>query len=166
MLGLQPGPLLFQQHSEFVWTLFGTFYVGNLVLVVLTVVLVPLLAAAIFVPKAYLYPAVLCIIVYGIYSINLSTFDLLIVVLFGIIGYFKRVANFPMVPLVLGLILGPILEVNIRRALISTRGDWGALLDSPISLVIYGMTAALLFAPAALRMVKSARRWSATQVSG
>jgi putative tricarboxylic transport membrane protein len=166
MLGLQPGPLLFQQHSQFVWTLFGTFYVGNLVLVALTLVMVPVLAAAIFVPRAYLYPVVLCIVVYGIYSINYSTFDLLIVVLFGIIGYFMRVANFPMVPLVLGLILGPILEVNIRRALISTRGDWSALLDSPISLAIYGMTAVLLLAPTVLRLIKSARQWSASQVSG
>lgn len=163
MLGLQPGPLLFQQHTEFVWTLFGTFYVGNLVLVVLTLALVPLLAAAIFIPRAYLYPIVLAIIVYGIYSINFSTFDLLIVVVFGVIGYFMKLTNFPMVPLVLGLILGPILEVNIRRMLIASRGDWTAFLDSSISLTIYLMTLVLLVAPFLLRRLTAARAGAVPQ---
>lgn len=157
MLGLQPGPRLFSQHGDFVWALFGTFYVGNFVLVVLTTALVPLLAAAIFIPRAYLYPVVLAVITYGIYSLNYSLFDLLIVVLCGIVGYFMRVANFPMVPLILGFILGPILEVNIRRTLIATRGDWTAFLDSPISLTIYIMTALLVLMPLVLRRTKLTR---------
>ncbi|TEA80291.1 TctA subunit of the tripartite Tricarboxylate transport(TTT) family protein [Allopusillimonas ginsengisoli] len=147
MLGLQPGPLLFQQHGELVWTLFGTFYVGNVVLLIMTAALVPLLAAAIFTPRMYLYPIVLCIIVYGVYSINYSTFDLLMVVVFGVVGYLMKTANFPLAPLVLGLILGPILEVNIRRTLVATRGDWTAFINSPISFTVYALTLLLILTP-------------------
>lgn len=157
MLGLQPGPLLFQTHSEFVWTLFGTFYVGNLVLVFMTLGLVPLLAAAIFVPRAYLYPSVFAIILYGVFSINYSMFDILVVLAFGALGYVMRLANYPTVPLVLGLILGPILEVNIRRMLIASRGEWTAFLESPISLTIYALTFLMFFLPALLRWLKARR---------
>lgn len=147
MIGLQPGPMLFQTQSDFVWTIFGSFYIGNLALVGITILLTPLLAACAFVKPGYLFPAVMAIIVFGIYSINTSMFEVGLAIGFGALGYVMTKLDYPPVPLVLGLILGPILERGIRRTLVASDGDVGVFFQSPIALVIFILSAALFVVP-------------------
>ncbi|WP_376743287.1 tripartite tricarboxylate transporter permease [Ensifer canadensis] len=147
MVGLQPGPRLFQEQSEFVWTLFGTFYIGNLALVFITILLTPLLAAAIFVSRGLLFAGVLGIVLYGIYSIDLSMPALLIVAAFGVLGYVMAKLKYPAVPLIMGVVLGPMLELGVRRTLIASRGDLSVFYSHPISLAIFMATIVIVALP-------------------
>lgn len=147
MVGLQPGPRLFQEQSEFVWTLFGTFYIGNLALVFITILLTPLLAAAIFVSRGLLFAGVLGIVLYGIYSIDLSMPALLIVAVFGVLGYIMAKLKYPAVPLIMGVVLGPMLELGVRRTLIASRGDLSVFYSHPISLAIFIATVFIIVLP-------------------
>ncbi|MBP5979872.1 MAG: tripartite tricarboxylate transporter permease [Halomonas sp.] len=147
MIGLQPGPLLFETQPDFVWTIFGSFYIGNLVLVAITIVLTPLLASCAFVKPGYLFPAVIAIVAFGIYSINYSMFDVILAMIFGVVGYVMVKLEYPPVPLILGLILGPILERGIRRTLVGTDGDVLVFFQSPIALVLLLASALMLFWP-------------------
>ncbi|WP_421566676.1 tripartite tricarboxylate transporter permease [Ochrobactrum sp. EDr1-4] len=147
MLGLQPGPLLFEQNPEFVWPVIGTFYTGNLMLVVLTIVLTPVLASLVFIPAAYLFPIVLGIVVYGVFSVNYSFFDLSLAMAFGVLGYLFRKFSYPSVPVLLGLVLGPILEQNVRRSLLMSDGDISVFFSSTISVVFLGLSVVLLIFP-------------------
>ncbi|RDE07745.1 tripartite tricarboxylate transporter permease [Pelagibacterium lacus] len=147
MLGLQPGPRLFEQQSEFVWTLFGTFYIGNLLLVFITILLVPILAAAVFVSRGLLFAMVIGVVVYGIYGINLSLDDLLVMAAFGVLGYVTSKLNYPTVPLILGVVIGPMLELGVRRSLITSRGDFSIFLGSSISVFLLVCTVIILVLP-------------------
>lgn len=147
MIGPRPGPMLFQTHSDFLWTIFGSFYIGDLALVGITVLLTPLLASRAFVKPGYLFPAV---IAFGIYSIKNSMFEVGLAIGFGVLGYVMLEPDYPPVPLVLGMILGPILERGIRRALVGSDGDVSAFFQSPIANVIFLMSVALFVVPWAL----------------
>lgn len=148
MLGLQPGPRLFQEQPEFAWNVFGTFYVGNFALVVITIVLTPLLAAAIFIRRGYLYSLVVCIVAFGIFSIESSIESLLVMCAFGVLGYFMTKLKYPSVPLILGVVLGPLLELGVRRTLIASRGSLAVFWERPISLSLFIVTAVILVLPA------------------
>lgn len=147
MIGLQPGPLLFTQNPEFVWTLFGTFYIGNLALVFITLLLTPVLASTIFVSKAFLFPIVLTIVLFGVYSIGYSLFSIWIALIFGGFGYIMLRLNYPAVPLILGVVLGPILERGVRRTLISSNGDMMVFIERPISLTLLIITLLIIIFP-------------------
>lgn len=157
MVGLQPGPTLFQQNAEFVWTLFGTFYIGNLALVFITLLLVPLLASTIFVSRALLFPAVLCLVLFGVFSIGYSMMNVFVVIGFGALGYVMLKLGYPGVPLILGIVLGPMLERGIRRTLISSQGDLMVFIERPISLALLVVTALLLISPLMVRFFKARR---------
>lgn len=151
MVGLQPGPLLFSTQPEFVWTVFGSFYIGNLALVFIAIAMMPLLASTAFVRPSYLYPFVFGIVVFGIYSIQISLFDVLVVCIFGILGYLFKKLSYPTVPLLIGVILGPLLERGIRRTLVASGGDYGAFFHSWIAIGLFSMTAALFLIPIIMR---------------
>ncbi|WP_316863257.1 tripartite tricarboxylate transporter permease [uncultured Cohaesibacter sp.] len=157
MAGLQPGPRLFQEHSEFVWALFGTFYVGNFVLVFITLFLTPVLAAAIFVSRGLLFSAVIGIVVYGMFSIDYSLWAVVIMLLAGILGYIMNLLKYPSVPLILGLVLGPLFELGIRRTLIASRGDFTVFLDHAIAMVVFGITAMVVLVPILIRKCRLPR---------
>ncbi|MDW9500515.1 TctA subunit of the tripartite Tricarboxylate transport(TTT) family protein [Sinorhizobium meliloti] len=147
MVGLQPGPRLFQEQAEFVWTLFGTFYIGNLALVFITLLLTPLLAAAIFVSRGLLFAVVIGIVLYGIYSIDLNLTSLMIMAAFGVLGYVMSKLRYPSVPVIMGVVLGPLLELGVRRTLIASRGNFDVFYSHPISLAILIMTVCVLVMP-------------------
>lgn len=147
MIGLQPGPMLFTTQSAFVWTVFGSFYIGNLALVLITLALIPLLAACAFLRTGYLYPIVIAIVVYGIYAINNSMFEVALAIAFSLVGYVMCKLKYPPVPFVLGMILGPLLERGIRRTLVAYDGDISVFFKSPIALVFFLLTLLLLLAP-------------------
>jgi len=144
MIGLQPGPLLFQQNPEFIWTLFGTFYIGNLVLVFITILLTPLLAATVLISRALLYPIVFAIVSFAVFSLGLSVTDVALSLLFGVLGYVMLRLDYPCVPLILGVVLGPMLERGVRRTLIASQGDMSVFFERPITLLILAATVMLI----------------------
>lgn len=144
MLGLEPGPQLFTQQPDFIWTLFGTFYIGNIALVFLTLMLIPVLAALVFVRTSILFPIVVAVVFFGVYSISYNVADVGICLIFGVAGFLFTKLSYPMLPILLGVILGPLLERNIRRSLIISEGDLGVFLGSAISAVILTLAAVLI----------------------
>lgn len=149
-LGVTPGPQMFQQHPNIVWGLIASMYVGNAMLLLLNLPLVGLFVRLLAVPQWFLLPAVLAISFIGVYAVNNNPFDLLLMTLFGLLGYLMRKFDFPLAPVLLGLVLGYLMEVNLRRALAISNGDVGVLFSSPIAIALWVLAVASLFAPALL----------------
>ena len=143
-LNITPGPLLFQQHPDVVWGLIAALYVCNLMLLVLNLPLVGLFARMLALPIWILMPGVVMVAYVGIYSIHHSTFDLLLITAFGLLGYVMRKLDLPLVPLVLGLLLGAIMETNLRRALSISNGEWSILISSPLTWTLWALVIAIL----------------------
>ncbi|MCL4155515.1 UNVERIFIED_CONTAM: hypothetical protein GTU68_044509 [Idotea baltica] len=154
MLGLQPGPLLFTNNGDFIWTVFGSFWIGNLMLVFLTLLLTPLLASVLFISTALLYPAVLATVVFGVFAIEYSMSAVIITLLAGTFGLILLKLEYPPVPLILGLIIGPMLERNIRRTLIQSEGDLFVFLERPIALSLFVLTALVILSPLIGRFIR------------
>lgn len=117
IVGLQPGPVLFETNKEFIWTVIGSMYVGNLLLLILNLPLVGLWARISLIPYKYLAPIVLGISVIGAYSTRNTMFDVWVALGAGILGYLMRKGNWPIAPFILGIILGPMLEQSLRQSL-------------------------------------------------
>ncbi|MCS7462670.1 tripartite tricarboxylate transporter permease [Paenibacillus doosanensis] len=135
MYNVQPGPLLFQDHPQLAWGVIASMFVGNLMLLVLNMPLVKVFAKVIETPARYLLPLIIVFSVFGVYAVQYSTFDLLLIMGCGLAGYFLSKNDYPLAPLVLGLILGPMMENNMRRALTISNGDFMIFLQKPVSLV-------------------------------
>ena len=131
--GLTPGPFLFQEKPELVWTIIASFFVGNVLLLILNLPLVGLWAKILDVPYQYICVGTLLFCILGAYSINQSVFDIWIMLLFGVIGYVLRKLDFPLAPAVLGIILGPQLEKSLRTSLEMSAGDYSIFFTRPIS---------------------------------
>lgn len=143
-LNIQPGPLLFERQPDLVWGLIAALYLANVVLLVLNIPMVGLFTRLLSLPQWLLMPIVVMVSFIGIYSISHSTFDLFVMIGFGLLGYALRKFDISLVPVVLGLLLGADMENNLRRALSISGGDFSILLQSPIALVIYSFTALML----------------------
>ncbi|MBO8162845.1 MAG: tripartite tricarboxylate transporter permease [Brevibacillus sp.] len=135
MYNVQPGPLLFSDHPKIAWGLIASMFVGNLMLLVLNMPLVKLFAKIIETPSQYLLPIIIAISVFGVYAVQINTFDLVLLVVCGVAGYFLSKHDYPLAPLVLGLVLGPMIENNMRRALTTANGDFTIFLSEPLSLL-------------------------------
>jgi putative tricarboxylic transport membrane protein len=153
-LGVNPGPQMFQTHPQVVWGLIASMYVGNAMLLLLNLPLVGLFVRLLSVPQWFLIPAVLAISFIGVYAVNNNPFDLLLMTIFGLIGYLMRKFNFPLAPVLLGLVLGYLMEINLRRALQISNGDWGYLFSSPIAIGLWVLAMVSLFAPAILARIR------------
>ncbi|WP_134704621.1 tripartite tricarboxylate transporter permease [Ammoniphilus sp. YIM 78166] len=134
MYNIQPGPLLFQDHPQVAWGLIASMFIGNVMLLVLNMPLVKVFAKIIDTPTKYLLPLIVAFSVFGVYAVQFSTFDLMLLMGCGVAGYFLTKNDFPVAPLVLGLVLGPMIENNMRRALTLSNGDFMIFLQKPISL--------------------------------
>lgn len=145
--GIQPGPLLFEQQPALVWGLLASFFIGNLILLVLNLPLAPVFAQLLRVPYGYMYPLILLTSVVGAYSISNNMFSVWVVLLFGLIGYAMKRLDFPMAPLVLGLVLGTLFEQALIRT--SAIGDGNLLIvfQRPLSLVILVLAVLLIAGP-------------------
>ena len=135
MHGLTPGPLLFQQHSDFVWTIIASLYIGNVILVILNVPLIPIWVAALKIPYSLLFALILALIVVGSYSLTSSVFTIGVTLAFGILGYVFRKLDIPLAPLVMTLILAPLMERGLRQSLEMSAGDFSIFVTRPISAV-------------------------------
>ena len=143
-MNITPGPLLFQKQPDVVWGLIASLYIANVVLLLLNIPLVGLFTRMLTLPMWLLLPVVVMVSFVGVYAINHSTFDLLVMVGFGVLGYLMRKLDIPLVPIILGLLLGQSMENNYRRALSISGGDSMILFQSPIALGLYAATALLL----------------------
>jgi putative tricarboxylic transport membrane protein len=142
--GLQPGPLLFETNPALVWGLIASFYVGNIMLLVLNLPLIGIWIKLLTVPYRWLFPAIVLFCAIGVYSTNNNVFDIWMVAIFGVIGYgFIKLGVEP-APLLLGFILGPMMEENLRRALLLSRGDWSVLVTRPLSATLLAISLLLL----------------------
>jgi putative tricarboxylic transport membrane protein len=149
--GLTPGPFLFQERPDLVWTAIASFFIGNVILLVLNLPLVGLWAKILHVPFRYLAVGVLVFCVLGAYSLQQSAFDVWVMIGFGVIGYGFRKLDLPLAPLVLGLILGPALERSLRTSLEMSAGEYAIFFTRPLCLALLIASAAVLVV-AALRL--------------
>jgi putative tricarboxylic transport membrane protein len=145
--GLQPGPLLFESQHALVWTLIASLFVGNAMLLVLNLPLAGLWARVMLVPRPLLFASVLVLATLGAYSLNRSLLDVALLYAVGAMGLAMRELALPLVPAVLGLVLGPMGEQQLRRALAISEGDVTVLVTRPISAVLLVAAAAMLVAP-------------------
>ena len=150
-LNITPGPLLFTERPDVVWGLIATLLIANFVLLILNVPLVKTFAKILQVPASILLPGVTMISFVGIFSLSGSHFDLLLMIGFGILGFILRKLDIPVVPVILGILLGEHMEVSLRRAMVLSDGDWMYLFSSNIAIGLW--TAAIIgfLAPIFLR---------------
>jgi putative tricarboxylic transport membrane protein len=148
MHGLIPGPFLFKEHPNVAWGVIASFYVGNILLLILNLPLVGVWVKILKIPYGVLFGIILAFMVVGAYSVSNSTFDILIMTLFGLIGYLLRKFEFPLAPAVLTLILGPLMERSLRQSLEMSQGSFDIIFKSPIAVALLLAAALILIAPA------------------
>jgi putative tricarboxylic transport membrane protein len=153
--GLQPGPLLFSTRPDLVWTLIASLYIGNLALLVLNLPLAGVWARVMLVPRPLLFAGILVLASVGAYSLNRSLLDLALMYVVGAVGCGMRIYDVPLVPAVLGLVLGPLSEQQFRRAVAISEGDLGVFVSRPISAALLAVAIVVLVAP---RVIDRLRR--------
>lgn len=144
ILGFVPGPILFEQQPEIVGGIFLVYLASNIFLLIAGILLTPLFVYVLRIPKFYLIPIVLLLCSIGTYALQASVFDLKVMLGFGLVGILFRAANFPLSPIVIGIILGPILENNLRRALLISRDGYWIFLERPVSAILVAINVLLL----------------------
>lgn len=150
---LQPGPLLFQQAPELVWALIASLYVGNVMLLLLNLPLVRVWVKILEIPRPLLYAGILVFATLGVYSAANSVLDVLIMYAIGVLGFFMRRFDFPVAPVVLGAILGPLLEAQFRRAMSIAQGDLGVFVSRPLSAALLLVAVLVLIVPYLPRVI-------------
>lgn len=136
-LNITPGPLLFQQNPDVVWGLIAALFIGNIMLLAMNIPMVGMFVRVLQIPPRFLMPAVAMISFVGIYGISGSTFDLMVMVAFGVLGWVLRKLDVPLVPIILGILLGGQMEKNLRREMTIANGDLTALFDSWLSIGLW-----------------------------
>ncbi len=139
LIGVRPGPLLFSQTPHIIHALFAGFMIAQFLILALGLITIPLFPRVLKVPVGILYPIVLALCFLGAYSYGNSVYDMGLAIVFGLLGYFMKKHGFAAAPTILGLILGPMAERELGRALIISHGDWTVLFKSPIALLFYGL---------------------------
>lgn len=156
--GIQPGPMMLTEQPELFWGLIASFFIGNIILVFLNIPLIQLWVSMLNIPAKFLYPSILVVILIGVYSVHNSTFDVFLVAIAGTLGYLMYILRFEGAPLLLGFVLGPMLEQNFRRAMLLSRGELDIFIERPISLGLISLTALILILSAVGSIVAARRR--------
>ncbi|MEV7869973.1 tripartite tricarboxylate transporter permease [Streptomyces sp. NPDC088124] len=154
MYDVQPGPQLFQTQSALVWTLIASLYIGNVMLLVLNLPLIPLWVKLLRLPRPLLTAGIIVFATLGVYGLSQNAVDLGIAVVFGILGFLMRRTGYPVAPLILGAVLGPMTETQFRRALTFSEGDWTVFFTRPLSAAILFLALAALVGPVAVRSLR------------
>jgi putative tricarboxylic transport membrane protein len=136
VMGVTPGPLMFHDRPDVFWGVIASMYIGNVFLLILNLPLIPLFAKVLEIPRAMLLSLIMVFCIVGVYGLSFSTFDLWLLLLFGVMGFYMRRYGFPAAPMILAIILGDIMEKSMRQALQISRGDWMVFIDKPISLTL------------------------------
>ncbi len=153
-LGVTPGPTMLTDQPDMFWGVAASMFLGNLVLIFLNLPMVKWLAKILLVPRWILMPVIAILSIVGVYVLNGSEFDLILMLIFGIIGFLMRKTGFPIAPLILGLVLGGLIEVNFRRALSYSYGDYSTFFASPISISLWIITLLSLVAPVIIKHIR------------
>lgn len=156
--GIEPGPLLMSEQPALFWGLIVSFFIGNIMLLVLNIPLIGLWVSILNIPYRLLYPAILVFIVIGVYSVSNSAFDIFLVTIVGVLGVILNALRFQAAPLLLGFVLGPLMEENLRRALLIARGDLMVFIDRPISLALLVLASVIVLWSAFGALRQFARR--------
>lgn len=151
LYNITPGPALFEYQPQIVWGLIASLFIANLMLLLMNIPMVRLFAAMLNIPSWLLVPGILAISFIGVWALNATSFDLYMVVIIGIIGYFFRKLDVPLAPLVLGVVLGNLMEQNLRRALSISNGEIGILFQSNISIGLWILALAVIVIPPLMR---------------
>lgn len=155
--GLNPGPLLFTTNPDLVWGLVASLLIANFMLIVLNLPLIGLWVRLLAIPRPWLYGGILVFATLGTLGANPSQFELAMLAVLGFLGFAMRYFDYPVAPVIIGLILGPLAEQQLRRALAISQGDPSALVDSTLAIIIYSICALALFAPIIIRFITRAR---------
>ncbi len=145
--GIQPGPRLYVERPEIFWSVIISMYVGNVILLILNLPLIPYIARLLAIPRQILIPMIIFFSMIGVYLVSFNTFDIFMMVLISGIALILRLLGFPMAPMLLGFILGAMMEDNLRRALVISDGSFSFLWERPITLVILIITGLILLNP-------------------
>ncbi|HQU68926.1 MAG TPA: tripartite tricarboxylate transporter permease [Albidovulum sp.] len=164
--GLQPGPLLFINSGDLVWGLIASLYVGNLMLLILNLPLAGLWVRLLFIPRPYLYAGILIFSLVGIWGVSNSWVDLAMMFGVGLMGYAMRVYDFPIAPVLIGLILGPMAEVQMRRALAIGQGDPMVFVSTPLSALLVAIAFFVVTVPAVLHWRRTRKIAQSEDISG
>jgi putative tricarboxylic transport membrane protein len=162
LYNITPGPALFTQQPTLVWGLIASLFIANLILLFINIPMVGVFTKVLKVPNWMLVPGILAVSAVGVYAVHATTFDLLLMTALGLVGYLLRKQGVPMAPLILGFVLGDLMEQNLRRALSITNGDASILVHSPISMGLWIAAAAMVLVPPAMRLLAQ-RRGAATE---
>lgn len=153
-MNITPGPLMIENHPDIFWGLIASMFIASVILLFLNLPLVRIFVKILLVPKWILMPIIVGISCIAVYTINFNIFDIFLMTIFGLIGYFMRKFRFPLAPVILGLVLGPLLETNLRRALIISSGDMKIFFSSYISIFIWILTIAGIILPFTTKIIK------------
>ncbi len=145
--GVQPGPLLITEHPEIFWGVVTSMYTGNVLLLLLNLPLVGIWARLLTIPYRYLWPLILLFCTVGAYSVNNNSWDIVLMAIFGLLGYGMRKLNYPAAPLVLSFVLGQLFEEKVRQSLVISRGSYEIFIAHPLALVAWIATAFMLIYP-------------------
>ena len=146
--GLQPGPLLFVEQKDFVWGLIASMYLGNIVGLAVVLTMVPVFAAILRVPFGIIAPIILVICAIGAYTVHNNSFDVIMMLVFGVAGYFLKKCNYPLAPLVLAIVLGDKAEEAFRQSLLISQGSVSVFWSSGLVGTIMALGLVALFWPA------------------
>ncbi|TFD73371.1 tripartite tricarboxylate transporter permease [Cryobacterium sp. Sr8] len=160
--GIHPGPLLFKTEPVLVWTLIASLFIGNTLLLALNLPLAPFWAKLLRIPRPYLYAGILFFATLGAYAAGMQSFNIVILLLIGALGYMARRYGFPVLPIIVGAILGPEMERQLRRSLQISSGDPAALVSEPLAIVLYAVIAVFLVVPPLLKAVRRRTRGGGT----
>ena len=154
MWGLNPGPLLFQDQPDFVWSLIGSMYIGNLLCLLFGILAIPFILNLLKIPNKIMAPIIAVVCVVGAYATNNNMFDVWVMLVAGVAGYVFNKHKVPAAPLVLAFVLAPIFEVKARQALEISRCNFSVFLTHPISCVFIVLTVAMLLTPVVMKVLK------------
>jgi putative tricarboxylic transport membrane protein len=155
--GLQPGPMLFIEQKDFVWGLIASMYLGNVVGLIVVLTTVPFWAAILRIPFSVIAPVIIVICAIGAYTVHSSMFDVVLMLVFGVLGYLFKKLKYPLAPLVLALVLGDMAESSFRQAMLVSQGSVGIFWSNPLVGSITSLALVLLLWPLIGRVLQSAR---------
>ncbi len=154
MVGVKPSPFLFQRNPDVIWGLVASMYVGNIMLLILNLPLVGIFVRILSIPVRWLLPIVLVVSFVGVYSVHNSALDLILATMLGLVGYLMRKFDFPLAPVILGLVLGDLLEQSLRQALMISGGSAWILFQSAIANTLFVLAAVVVFLPFLMKRLR------------
>src|SRR5699024_4440715 len=159
-MGVNPGPMLIQDEPTLFWSVIISMYIGNVILLILNLPLIPYIAKILKIPKPMLLSLLTMFCLVGVYSLSFNTFDLYLLLIFCLIGYFMTVLNFPPAPFIISFILGGMMEQSLRKAMTISNGSLSIFIERPISLGLLVVTVLTIITPPIVKFIKKKKQYN------